>query len=505
MKGAFLVITTVLAVCLIAGHASAQDERALRVLDAALEKLGGEASIRSLKSVYYSARGTENGSALGQDYSATKELVNSHEERLAVFLDGKTLSYEYKTDRGDGTTRWRRFTFVDSRRVVADFVNRAAFASPARHPNPDRDQDARRIPHAFLLEINASRSLMRYDGPRQFHDASHDVVTLTLPNTKIPVSLYFDPKTNLLSKYEFTADFPGLGKATLEYVFTDWQRLPRLEWGPRSHRIVVNGKVWRDVKFGTFAADSPEADAMLGLPPELEGFVAPAGTVKEIARGVYFVYGVGGFQPMFIEFKDFVLAVEAPATHPSLDETPLESMGTVNSVSDELISKIKQTIPNKPIRYVAITHAHSDHMGGLRAFVPEKSTVLTAAGDRPFYDKFVPDLKIETIDGRRTITDGERTIELISVGANPHTGENVIVYLPREKFLFQGDLFYFNGDATFPPKDRMTVMPFFAKWLKKNGMSPTRIYGFHSPLYATMEHVEKVLEISASQSSKKAQ
>ena len=248
------------------------------------------------------------------------------------------------------------------------------------------------------------------------------------------------------------------------------------------------------MKFEQVLADSDEAAAMLQLPPELEGFITPPGTVKEIAKGVYFVYGVGGYQPMFVEFKDFVLAVEAPAAHPSVEETPVETIGDVNSLTEEFIALIKKTVPNKPIRYFVATHCHSDHMGGLRAFVPENPTVLTTPGNKTFYSRFVPSLKIETFDKARTISDGERTVELINVGPNPHTGENIVVYLPREKYMFQGDLFYFNGDLTFPARDRMTVMPFFAGWLKKNNLSPARIYGFHSTVYGTMEHIEKILE-----------
>lgn len=105
-------------------------------------------------------------------------------------------------------------------------------------------------------------------------------------------------------------------------------------------------------------------------------------------------------------------------------------------------------------------------------------------------------MKIETFENKWVITNGERTVELLNVGENPHTSENIVVYFPQEKYLYQGDLFYFNGEATFPPKDRLTVMPFFANWLKKNNLSPTRIYGFHSILYGTMEHVEKILELS---------
>ena len=51
----------------------------------------------------------------------------------------------------------------------------------------------------------------------------------------------------------------------------------------------------------------------------------------------------------------------------------------------------------------------------------------------------------------------------IDVGPNPHTQENVVVYLLKEKILFQGDLFHFDVGDTFPHKDRATIMPFFAK------------------------------------------
>ena len=96
-----------------------------------------------------------------------------------------------------------------------------------------------------------------------------------------------------------------------------------------------------------------------------------------------------------------------------------------------------------------------------------------------------PELKVETFDKKQTISDGERTVELINVGANPHTEENIVVYFPKEKYLFQGDLFYFNNEATFPLKDRLPVMFFFAGWLRKNNLSPARIYGFHSTMFAS--------------------
>jgi glyoxylase-like metal-dependent hydrolase (beta-lactamase superfamily II) len=500
MKKFAVIFGILLATLTFSNGAAAQDEKALRVLNSALDALGGKEKIGSFKSIYFSAGGTENGTAAGQSYDPEKDTFTRHEEKLAVFADGIRLAYEYKTERGDGTTRWRRFMFADGRRIVADLGNKAAYATPVKFPSTDRDQDARRIPHFFLLEILAAASgasSMHYTGARNYENKPQEVITVMLPNTKILLLLYFDKQTSLLTKYEYSTTMPGIGPAMVEYVFAGYRRHPQLGWFPAAHEIRINGKVFRNLIFERALADSDEAEAMMKLPPELEGFVMPAGTVKEIAKGVYFVYGAGGsFQPMFIEFKDFVLAVEAPANHPSVEETPLETIGDINSVTEEFIARIRQTIPNKPIKYVVITHSHSDHMGGLRAFMAENPTVLTSPGNKAFYEKFVPGLKVEAFDGKRVISDGQRTVELINVGKNPHTEENIIVYIPQENYIFQGDLFYFNGDASFPPKDRMTVMPFFANWLKKNKLAPARIYGFHGTLYATMEHVEKVLEIS---------
>jgi glyoxylase-like metal-dependent hydrolase (beta-lactamase superfamily II) len=308
----------------------------------------------------------------------------------------------------------------------------------------------------------------------------------TVPNVrpaKTPVSLYFDKKTNLLFKFEFSIDFPSMGESIAEYSFSDYRPHPHLIWFPANRSIKLNGNIWRTMNYKQVLVDSSQAETMLRLPPELEGFITPPGTVKEIAKGVYLVYRLGGYQPMFVEFKDFVVAFEAPAAHPFLEDTPIESLANPNALSEEFIAKIKQTIKDKPIKYVVPTHYHSDHAGGIRAFATENSTVLTTPGNKAFFEKFAPNMKVETFENKRTLSDGERIVDLINVGANPHTKENIVVYLPREKYLYQGDLFYFGGDTTFPIRDRLMVMPFFAAWLRKMASLPrefTAFIAFHS-------------------------
>jgi hypothetical protein len=60
-----------------------------------------------------------------------------------------------------------------------------------------------------------------------------------------------------------------------------------------------------------------------------------------------------------IEMRDHVVLVEAPLTEER---------------STAVVAKVKETIPNKPIRFVVNTHHHFDHSGGLRTLVEEGAT-----------------------------------------------------------------------------------------------------------------------------------
>jgi glyoxylase-like metal-dependent hydrolase (beta-lactamase superfamily II) len=81
-------------------------------------------------------------------------------------------------------------------------------------------------------------------------------------------------------------------------------------------------------------------------------------------------------------------------------------------------------------------------------------------------------------NGRRVIEDGTRRVELIDIGPNPHAKEMVIAWLPAEKVVFQGDLFFVpNNDAPFGPPQPATVS--FAKKLRELGLPAEKIAAVH--------------------------
>ena len=81
--------------------------------------------------------------------------------------------------------------------------------------------------------------------------------------------------------------------------------------------------------------------------------------VDKLAEGVYVIQNVAGQNQntLAVGFSDHVVAVEAPGS---------------SDGADAVIKKIKELFPGKPILgYVAMTHHHGDHIGGMRSFIAE--------------------------------------------------------------------------------------------------------------------------------------
>jgi glyoxylase-like metal-dependent hydrolase (beta-lactamase superfamily II) len=81
-------------------------------------------------------------------------------------------------------------------------------------------------------------------------------------------------------------------------------------------------------------------------------------------------------------------------------------------------------------------------------------------------------------DGRRVIEDGTRRLELIDVGPNPHARQMVVAWLPAEKVVFQGDLFFVpNNGAPFGPPQPSTAS--FVRKLRELNLPVEKIAAVH--------------------------
>ena len=118
------------------------------------------------------------------------------------------------------------------------------------------------------------------------------------------------------------------------------------------------------------------------------------------------------------------------------------------------IDAAKKLVPNKPIRYIVNTHAHSDHTAGIPAFVAEGATIVTHRNNQTFFERALNTPRtlltdtlarnpkkavVEPVDARKVYTDGNRVVELHHIYPAPHSNGLLVAYFPKEKVLFQGD------------------------------------------------------------------
>jgi glyoxylase-like metal-dependent hydrolase (beta-lactamase superfamily II) len=174
---------------------------------------------------------------------------------------------------------------------------------------------------------------------------------------------------------------------------------------------------------------------------------------EDLGGGFWLV--TGGYGAIVANYKDYVVVVEGPQS---------------DMRANQIIAEAHRLVPNKPIKYVINTHSHSDHSGGLRAFVAEGTTIITQKENKSFYERIMkyphtitpdtlsqknpqPKMKIETVDEMKTITDGEHTINLYKLQGSTHSVGTLIVYLPKQKILVEAD--EFNVGAANAPAPAM--------------------------------------------------
>jgi hypothetical protein len=192
------------------------------------------------------------------------------------------------------------------------------------------------------------------------------VVSYAIPDRTETIRLLLDAETSLLTGVAQRVDFAGLGDATSEMVYDRYQRRDGLGWFPSGHQLRLNGAVFQQLRYTSVAVNDPASLAAFEIPEEMRGFTATPDSARAIAPGVHIYSSPQGFNALFVAFRDFVLAVEAPGRAGSLGEIPYDTQAGNSTISGAMIQRIHQTVPGTPIRYLAVTHYHSDHAGVLR-------------------------------------------------------------------------------------------------------------------------------------------
>jgi glyoxylase-like metal-dependent hydrolase (beta-lactamase superfamily II) len=150
-------------------------------------------------------------------------------------------------------------------------------------------------------------------------------------------------------------------------------------------------------------------------------------TTKVDGTDNVYIFRNGNHQSMFVVTKDGVIA-----TDPVAYGRPTGGQAYVDEI---------KKVTDKPIKYLVYSHHHYDHIAGGKAFKDAGARIIA---HRKVKERLAPlgdpntVLPDESFDGKRTLTLGGTTLELIYLGLN-HSDSNIVMRLPKEKIIFVVD------------------------------------------------------------------
>jgi len=459
-----LALLMLLSACSSAAPTGPDAARAL--IDESAAAMGGWAALDAVKSQELVTIGGDLEPLQAVQPNGEARVINRFSQNITADFEKNRMRLTFDAIREYPNTAPVKFVeLIDGDTGMLETPDAKGIPVRERlHPSrlATRTRDLRRLPVRLLHTAKGGAELTRVEDRVQGNSRIHIV---RYKDGNLPVEVHFDSFNKLPMRVIYTEDDPIYGDTLNELAFADWREYSGIRL-PQTMAVFINGNKIREEKARNIINNTKLDEAAMAIPDEIKAQPANGepivsqwplrrvvmGTgyqdfgreqkvdLVEVAKGVYQVKG-STHHSLAVEMKDHVVVVEAPL----FEERSLA-----------VINAIESKIPGKPIKYLVMTHFHIDHSGGIRAYAAKGATILTQEGNADFVKTVLsrpktirPDslakagnvaANVEGTKGVKSLTDGERTIELREI-PNAHASGMLAAYLPNEKLLFVSDLF----------------------------------------------------------------
>src|SRR5262245_23738307 len=318
----------------------------------------------------------------------------------------------------------------------------------------------------------------------------------------------FDPKTGLPARTR-ALDYDNIwGDVNSDVVYSDWKKVGNVNiaWNRKTE---LNGRVVGDTQFTDVKINQAVDAKRLAIPAEVRGGASKPATgnvpyqwvlrrqyigtyldsdnvsydtkasqglrLQQVAPGVFQTQG-GSHNSLVVEMSDFLVVFDAPVT---------------DAQSNWLVGATKAQFPNKPIRWVVLTHHHMDHAGGVRGMLADGGTLVVGAPARAHFQKVLaapmtrnPDLsarsfnaiQIMEVTSSHVITDSRNRQVMMYMMDNPHAKGMLMGWVPDAKLGYVTDIW--TPGPPLPAKPNPGLMA-VVNTVKGAGLQPERFAGGH--------------------------
>jgi len=283
-------------------------------------------------------------------------------------------------------------------------------------------------------------------------------LTYTLANMAIGKATYSDVTPN--------PSFPARAFAVTDAVRTAAK--------PPAMGDVPYQWVIRRLNFNRF----PDSDAVNFMPGEGLKLVELAPNVQQVLGGSH--------NGLIVAMSDHLVIFDAPINE-------WQARFTIDAA--------KAKYPGKPVKYLVLTHHHTDHTGGSRTYVAEGATVVVPAPDKAFFEQVFraphtvfpdelqknpkPAMVIEVTD-RMTLKDDSGEIRFYNI-PSPHAQGMLVSHIASADLMWVTDQYSAGRDRTRSPG-----AVHLYETLKRLGVRPARFAGGHgsSGTWSEFESIE---------------
>jgi len=185
--------------------------------------------------------------------------------------------------------------------------------------------------------------------------------------------------------------------------------------------------------------------------------MAPEMKLKRVQQDIYMVRGVDDLPSL--ENRGFMSNAFAVLTK---DGWVVVDALSTPELSKDFVEHL-QRVKKAPIKYAIITHYHPDHWYGAKTYKDMGATLIAHQRLGELYRSGEAKLALESLNQRfkglyksvvlvppdievkdkYTLKVGGKVFEIIST-APAHTDNDLVVYMPKEKVLFAGDIVIYN-------------------------------------------------------------